>query len=1186
MSLARLLLRNLLFHWRGNSAVLLGVVVGTAVLTGALLVGDSLRGSLRDLSLQRLGWVDQSLVAPRFFRQQLAEELSAAQAADRFAPALVLQATVRRKDDVRGVRGVTVLGVEDRFWQGFGESLGPDQGAWITRTVADALGVKKDGPISLVLQKPSAVPRESLLGRRDDKSLLQTWTLPVERVLGDADAPNQFSLRPVLDSPRTVFVPLSLLQKELKQTGRINAIFASGVKPSLNEDLRNKLDLDDWGLTLLGPDDRARQLYEQFDPNHTGALQFSRWNGLLASSVAVAMDPHFRDAPTPIEPKESKPTAADVENFYHRERAYLALESRQLLIEPAVVEAAKTAAAKSDLNFARSLVYLANSIDTGDAAKGIPYSVVAAVDPTYLPPKYKTLTGRQIVLADWRASPLKVSEGDKLTVRYFPPEQQGEPHELSETFTVAGFVELKGATGDPDITPEFPGVTDKRSFDEWEDLPFPYDKKRIGKRDEDYWKQYRTTPKAYVSLETGQRLWGMRFGNVTQIRLTAKDGADLSAEKEKFRKKLRALLPPDRGGFVFENVRADALAASKGGGFDFAYLLLGFSFFLIAAALLLVGLLYRLNLDRRASEIGLLLATGYRRSQVRNLLLMEALILSGLGALVGCGAAIAYNHLLVYYLGLIWPGGTLRSFLRPHWTYESLAIGFGASLLVSVATIFWAMRAFGRIAPVALLAGRTTDGREPGAATGPRWSKRIAHVALVLAVALLAMSPWVNGGEERASTFLGSGMLLLTACLAGVAWWMASSRHHTVDEGGWLCVARLGVRNATRHPSRSLLTAGLLAAAAFLLVAVEAFRRQAGADEQGVHSASGGFALLAESDLPILRDLNTDEARNELSDKLELIYRDQERVSEAMAALKGVKIYSFRVHAGDDASCLNLYQPRKPRVLGVPDALVERGGFQFASAPAGGNPWEALRQTEKPYRAFGEKNSVEWMLHSAAGKEYAVQDADGVSQPLLLAGLLSDSVFQSGLLVSDRTFRELYPHQEGYNFFLIDVPPSQDAGRVKEVLETGLADRGFEVTRTADRLASYLAVENTYLSTFQALGGLGLVLGSLGLAVVLLRGVWERRGELALLRALGYRRSMLGWLVLAENAFLLVLGLAAGTLSALAAVAPHVLTSEASVPWLNLTGLLGLVLLVGLAAGAAAVARTLRAPLIPALRRE
>src|SRR5207237_9338967 len=74
MTRGRLLLRNLFYHWRGNSAVLLGVAVGTAVLTGALLVGDSLRGSLRDLALEQLGWVQYSLVSGRFIRQRLAGE--------------------------------------------------------------------------------------------------------------------------------------------------------------------------------------------------------------------------------------------------------------------------------------------------------------------------------------------------------------------------------------------------------------------------------------------------------------------------------------------------------------------------------------------------------------------------------------------------------------------------------------------------------------------------------------------------------------------------------------------------------------------------------------------------------------------------------------------------------------------------------------------------------------------------------------------------------------------------------------------------------------------------------------------------------------------------------------------------------------------------------------------------------
>src|SRR5437588_4319736 len=102
MTSGRLVLRNLFYHWRGNLAVFLGVVVGTAVLTGALLVGDSLRGSLRRLTLERLGWVDQALVGPRFFRARLADGLPA----ERVAPAILLQATADRPGG-GAVRSVT-----------------------------------------------------------------------------------------------------------------------------------------------------------------------------------------------------------------------------------------------------------------------------------------------------------------------------------------------------------------------------------------------------------------------------------------------------------------------------------------------------------------------------------------------------------------------------------------------------------------------------------------------------------------------------------------------------------------------------------------------------------------------------------------------------------------------------------------------------------------------------------------------------------------------------------------------------------------------------------------------------------------------------------------------------------------------------------------------------------------------
>ena len=129
-----------------------------------------------------------------------------------------------------------------------------------------------------------------------------------------------------------------------------------------------------------------------------------------------------------------------------------------------------------------------------------------------------------------------------------------------------------------------------------------------------------------------------------------------------------------------------------------------------------------------------------------------------------------------------------------------------------------------------------------------------------------------------------------------------------------------------------------------------------------------------------------------------------------------------------------------------------------------------------------------------------------------------------------------------------------------------------------------LAVQNTYLSTFQSLGALGLLLGVVGLSVVQLRSIVERRGELALMQATGFRRRRLATMVLTENLVLLVGGLAIGSLAALTAVLPHALAGQAGTPWLTLATLLATIAGVGALAGWLASRAVLRAPLLPALR--
>jgi hypothetical protein len=1118
---------------------------------------------------------------------------------------------------------ITIVGVTDSFWPA--EAVPEGAGFWqserdevvLNEALARELDVDTGATVALHLQKASAVPREGLLGRRDASEVLDTWRVTVRAVSNDGLS--QFSLTPSPATvPRNAFVPLHALQAHLDQTGRVNALLTAGTKKSaggqvegwLQDHLHQQLTLDDWGLVLHDPESRARNLFRRTllafpastvgllgsaggqgpllaagaltpgRPERDGRLTRREWRRHLANHVAQAADREH----------DGVLTYDEALAFFRNEHAYLRLESRQMLLDPPVTGAALAAAEDAGLVAAPTLVYLANRI--ADGKDSIPYSIVAALDPglppplgPFLPAGVKELKDGQIILADWKESPLHARPGDRITLTYFEPEEEGRLREQTASFMLAGFVHLEGVAADPDLSPEFPGITDKLDLRDW-NPPFPYHNDLVKPPDEHYWEEYRTTPKAYVTLATGQRLWHSRFGNLTSIRLAPPLGKamsrsfDLPRMAEKFRGSLLQHLTPEQGGLVFDPVRMRGLEASSG-FFDFGTLFLGFSCFLIAAALLLVGLLFRLNLDRRAAELGVLLATGYRRGTVRWLLLGEGALLAAVGGVVGLGLAVVYAWLLLGALRSWWRGSLDQSFLQLHAgadAWLSYVIGYTATLLVSLLTIAWAVRVLGRVAPRALLSGETVT-TEVGPRRPVRWSRWVAAVSAALAGACAVAGNWVTDPEMKALTFFSSGALLLAGGLAAVWAWMRGSRHGTLAGHGSVALARLGVRNAARHPARSLLTAGLLASAAFLIVAVESFHRNPGRDFLTKEGGSGGFTLLAETDVPVYENLATPEGR----DKLNFLDQDS-------AALNNVPVYSLRLRAGEDASCVNLYQPRRPRLLGVPHALVEYDGFHFqqrAATPESGHPWTLLEepQPDGAIPVFGEANTVEWMLKSGLGQDVQVPDESGRPVTLRFVGILKDSVFQSELLLSEANFLHLYPRQEGYQFFLVAAPLEHEQA-VREALERGLADEGVAVQSTEARVAAALAVENTYLATFQALGGLGLLLGAMGLAVVLLRSVWERRGELALLRALGYRQRALGWLVLAENGFLLVLGLAVGAATALLAVAPHLLGGGGGVPWLRLAGLLGLVLVVGLASAAAAVASTLRAPLLPALRRE
>jgi ABC-type antimicrobial peptide transport system permease subunit len=205
---------------------------------------------------------------------------------------------------------------------------------------------------------------------------------------------------------------------------------------------------------------------------------------------------------------------------------------------------------------------------------------------------------------------------------------------------------------------------------------------------------------------------------------------------------------------------------------------------------------------------------------------------------------------------------------------------------------------------------------------------------------------------------------------------------------------------------------------------------------------------------------------------------------------------------------------------------------------------------------------------------------------LRLEAALGDSIFQRELLMSQTSFLTHFPEQEGYRMLLVETAPAS-APAVSTEIEAALRDLGADATGTAEWLAAFHRVENTYLSTFQALGGLGLLLGTVGLAAVLIRNVLERRRELALLGAVGYRRRHFQVMLMAENGLLLVAGLAAGALSATLAIAPAITERGGRMPLTSIGGLmLFAVLLTGLVSSIVATRAALSGSLLESLRSE
>lgn len=1144
MSFYAFVRRSLRYYRLSGLAVVAGVCVATAVLVGSLLVGDSVGGSLRALALERLGRTDWALTSARFLPQRLADDLRNAPGVRgelaEIVPCIILEGSAADPSRSVSVPDVTVIGLTDDFLRLGSNAPGPLSGrqVGVNRSLAEDLGIAAGQDLIVTVGRRGTAPVDTAFGRRTRQDTVQRMRVTVGSVIPD-DGLGRFSLQGGRPRARNLYVALDFLQEQLKQTERINTLLVAAKSESA-------VDL-----------------------------------ATLQSGLADVVGPV--DYGLEIDRKD--------------ERGYVVLRGRDLLLPDFVLQAASTAARGAGLHAATCSVYLANDISVvGRDGASIPYSIVVAIEPVAaLGPlvladgstRETAIGPAEILLNAWAAENLGARSGDLLQLSFYVAGPFGELTTVSRTFTLAGVLAMDGPGMDPGLVPDFEGMTDAENMSDWRP-PFPIDLGRIRPTDEDYWHRYRTTPKAMLSASVLRELWTSRLPAsagqpawVTALALTPEKAGNLAALADDFRARLRAGLRPESAGLVFQPVRAQALDAARGTT-DYGMLFLSMSMFLVAAAAILVGLLLRLTVERRAAQIGMMLATGFTPRRTACVLFAEAMSLAVLGTLVGLPVGILYAWGTIFALRTLWAGAVAEFPLWLYVTVPSLAIGAVSGLFVSALAVCWALRALRRRRAVELLAGWRALAARHASGAG-RLLLVFGTMAIVAAVALLVLAGAFSL-LAAAPAFFAGGSLLLVGVLSVLAAWL--QRVPADWRAADLSLRRLAMRGARLNWVRSLLVVGVLAVTSLLLVTVAAFHRDPTLAHPGpADSGTGGYNLVVTCKLPVYQDLNSETGRRALG-----------LSDDARALLNRADVIPFRVSDGEDISCLNIQRAVVPRLMGVPQSMIERDDFSFAAdetpEPAGktdirDNPWRLLNVPlpDDVIPAFADADTAQWSLHRKMGEEFEVPGPSGRSVRVRLVGLLKSSIFASELLVSEENFTRHFGAESGYRYFLIKLPV-RDEAPLAQALRRDLGDFGVDVMTTSQLLASYWRVQNTYLSTFQTLGGLGLVLGTFGLVTVLLRNIVERRSELAMMLALGFTRARLVAMVVLENAALLVLGVVIGTVSALVAAGPQILSAGSGISWEPLATTLLAAVVVGVISCALAAHFSVRRELLPALRSE
>jgi putative ABC transport system permease protein len=1036
----RLILRTLTHYPWSGLATAAGMAIATAVIIGALIVGDSLTRSLEKIVDYRLGNTTHTLTAgERLLTGKLARELS--RETDIItAPVLKSEAILSVQGSELKLNNIQVWGVDSAFaaFTGSESFTGLKPGEiLISDNMAKRLALQEGDEVMLRMRSIGPIPPNTPFVSDEGKTVARR--VRISGVVGRMDG-GHFSTETAQSTPFNVFADYQWLNRVMGLKDRCNLILidANRSETELQAFIKKSVSSEDFGLELVQSND-------------------NQW---LIRSDRVFMDSLLSAEITNLYP-ESQPT----------------------------------------------LSYFANSIRYGD--NSTPYSFVNATT------RFPQLQPGSIIINRWMADDLHVSVGDSVEMEYFEVGLMRDLQVQRAWFQVQEIVSMIESAPDKALIPHLPGLTDAGSCRDW-DAGIPINLESIRQKDEDYWRDYTGTPKAWIALQEGQERWGNRFGNLTCLAIKT------TITKDELSAQLGTAIDPFRLEYLLRPVREEGLTAARG-GVDFGQLFAGMGMFIIAAGLLLTVLLLQFSLLQRQKQWQLFSSLGFGKKLISRIVFGEALVLVIFSTVLGALLSVAYSKLVFWGLNRLWYDMVRTEVLSLYFNPSLIISGMIISGMAAMAVVFFSLRKnIHRHSNPQIQADEKI--------TQSRKEKPVRILLTTMSVITISTIIFAIISNGIFHWFIaGIAMLLNILILAYKLLYFPDDRPAET-----LTANRLSKLNLQRNPARSFSITTLLASGVFLILVLAANRKDMSIDPNDLTGGTGGFTHVAETTIPILRDLNH-------PDMKAAFYLPEE-----------ANIVSFLSAYDDNASCHNLNRVANPRIIATHMASLE-GRFRFVAQHQLLDeelPWSSLSKdiADGVIPAVADQTVMQWGLGKQVGDTLFYSNASGETLKLLLVGALNNTILQGNVIVDIRHFNHHFPAADGATFFLIESNSAEDFP--VEDFELAFRDYGWEMEKSNEKLAAFNSVENTYLSVFFLMGALGILLGTVGLAVVIAKTMLERRHETQLYQKLGFSNKLLFRLYFREYATLFAGGMLAGIMPALVASMPVFLAGFHNVsPW-------------------------------------